>query len=822
MIHKQQVIIRPVSEKRKSAIQIAMFFTSFFLFFIIFSQIYKSFGVPVGWDTLRSVTPKDLKVLSYSTAQKGSLVAISTFSKKEGEPGIYNLISYNRGEKFFPPRKIKSVSSSEHSSVLNPQTAVSGSGNIAIIWQDFSENSSNYSLYLTESDNKGKTWSNVQELNFGNNTEMLPVIQYDEIDRLHIIFHALNEDHISIYHTMRNGESFTEPVLISLEESKIRGAFFPSVTIDKNNVYVVWQGKENAETLHDDLYFTRSIDYGKTWTTPIRATFNEYDDNAPTLAVSGETLYLVYLNNEKANWELKFIRGLGYGEVWEDNPKTIVSTNVNCLSPHLIKEDRDNLRLFWHQNTGESESIMSCSYSIVENSFTRPEQISEGETNSTVPSTLQTGKAVISIWMEDNSLVSKSTDTYVAPPSISSDTHLFGEWSQFATADIQWKPPSDDSGIAGYATIVNREKYFDPTVQNIDAPNFQTKIPFLPDGISYFHIRAIDRAGNYSRTIHFPLLVSSNPLSTPEVVSQTHEDGKSSEKRDVQFRWKQDGGERIKGFYFSFTPESAVVPKEFTEDTSLSFKDLKDGRYFLTVRAVDKTGNPGRIATFELLIGDVKAIDAMEYERMARNIEKEEEQGPVITDTPTVALTGENQQDEKEEEEKEEFILPQKEIVILFDRNPDNDPSTLKFTIQYKQDNSDAPADSMFSYTVYKNDNFYTSGQTKGTVLLEDLPEAEYSVQAHGSYSYSFDGELISGRTQSISEKITLQYSINVPVDRFYNKILSNFITDWRLNSLFVLSLCFALLFSLGFFKIYYISRVFFTRLFQRMMLIFH
>ena len=48
----------------------------------------------------------------------------------------------------------------------------------------------------------------------------------------------------------------------------------------------------------------------------------------------------------------------------------------------------------------------------------------------------------------------------------------------------------------------------------------------LTDGVYYYHIRAVDDAQNFSRTIHYKLQLALNPLPGPVVVSPTHQQGK--------------------------------------------------------------------------------------------------------------------------------------------------------------------------------------------------------------------------------------------------------------------------------------------------------
>ncbi len=817
-------------KQQRAAVQVALFACSFLLFFAIFSHIFTIFGEPVGWNLQEPVTTDNISMESFDVQQQGSLVAVAGYGTVGDKSGIVTLLSYNKGETFFKPQIVAPVSGDDQSRTITPQCAVSRAGKIALIWQDWGPNDSSYRLYLAESANRGKNWDAPRMLEFGHDMELLPAVFYDDLERLHIIYHALVGEHMRIYHTYFAETALQESVMISLEQSEIRGAFFPAVATSGGTIFAVWQGKENASTLYDDLYFTRSVDYGKTWTTPLRITVNEYDDNAPSIALEGDTLYLAYINNESGNWELKFVRGLDYGLVWEEEPATVFSTNVNCLSPRLVNDGNGSLRLFWHQNTGEHNSIMSSRYTILDNVFSEPQTISEGSADSVHPKAIVADNAVRAVWKADSSLVMKSTDTYTAPPQVASSTHPSGTWSQFASAEITWTPPADDSGIAGYATIVNRERYFDPTVQNIDASSTTTRVPFLPDGVSYFHIRAIDKAGNYSRTIHYPLLVSSNPLSIPRIVSMTHNEGKPSETRDASFSWSLEEKERVKGYYYSFNPGSAKVPETFTKDQSLRLEDLQDGRYFLTVRALDKTGNPGRIATFELVVGDAAEITADDYEHMAQNIDKEQEKTPqalageVAQDIPQTTPPRADAAVETSDNAADEAVPPPAlDVKITVNDRPAPENDVLSFTLSVSDDGKDRISGVTYLYTVFRDGRFLTRGETvSGNVTLKDLDRGEYSIQAHALYSYSLNGKAVSDRTPTSTIRVRIELFPDIPVDGFYSMISRNFISDWKVHTLFILSISFALAFSLGFFRIYFATRVFFTRLIQRMMLLFH
>ena len=125
----------------------------------------------------------------------------------------------------------------------------------------------------------------------------------------------------------------------------------------------------------------------------------------------------------------------------------------------------------------------------------------------------------------------------------------------------------------------------------------------ITDGISYYHIRAVDGAGNFSRTIHYKLQLAVNPLPGPVIVSPTNPQGKPSQFRAPVFNWSVEEPERVKGFIYSMSKDSIKMPDQFTTDMKIDFKDLEEGTYFFSVAAIDKTNQISRVSTYDFIIG---------------------------------------------------------------------------------------------------------------------------------------------------------------------------------------------------------------------------
>ena len=110
----------------------------------------------------------------------------------------------------------------------------------------------------------------------------------------------------------------------------------------------------------------------------------------------------------------------------------------------------------------------------------------------------------------------------VTPPTqpgvISSSTHLAGVQSCATTVTLSWAASSDaTAGLASYLYVINTLPAWDPT-SGTSLPSAATGATFiLPSSASarYFHVRAVDAAGNRGPTRTFgPLLVNNASVST--------------------------------------------------------------------------------------------------------------------------------------------------------------------------------------------------------------------------------------------------------------------------------------------------------------------
>ncbi len=593
---------------------------------LIFFQSKDVTTKPVGWEKSFYISTNKISPEKINVSSKGNYIVIVYEGKRGNSSGIYASISFNGGRSFLLPVKIADVSPRVN---VNPYVAVSSGGKLSVFWHDFVEADAAARIFFSNSADFGANWSKPQQVYIGYQLEMLPRVFFDHRNYLHLFFHGFQGGSFNLYHAVSSdGKKFeiTGPLMELTKD--MRGAFFPSIHMSYKSIYMVWQGK--VGDFSDDLFFMKSENYGYDWSRPRKITESKANDASPSIIFHDDNLYVVYRNNDNKNWEIKMIRGLNYGDIWETKPLTISKTNANCYSPD-ISLSKNNLYIVWYDNREKLTNIFSRKYIIKDGSLTNEVKLSGGRSNSKNPISISTGSRVMVFWKEGTRLAAKSNDVYVAPPVVYSYTHPEGRWSRKPVAVIQWRPPDDESGIIGYASIIKKpsksDRFIDinPNIINVKANITRKIIPQLDDGITYFHIRAVDAAGNFSRTVHFPLRVSANPLPAPVVVSNTHPLGKAGKSNAPQFNWAVSDTVRLKGFAYNISKDVIRSPDKFTTSFNIKFEDLEEGKYFFTLSAIDKTNMRSNPAVYPFIIGRSGKIDPDYLTRIAKEEVKIEE-----------------------------------------------------------------------------------------------------------------------------------------------------------------------------------------------------
>ncbi len=198
----------------------------------------------------------------------------------------------------------------------------------------------------------------------------------------------------------------------------------------------------------------------------------------------------------------------------------------------------------------------------------------------------------------------KDTVAPAEPSGLTSSSHFVNTWSSNSTATVSWLPSSDTtSGLDGYSYIWDTSAATTPdTTKDIEEMISMLTYTGLSDGNPhYFHIRAVDTAGNWSLASHLgPLLIdtiapteisnltSSVPISTWSVIDTI----------EVNWTAAVDETSGVAGYSYIWDTSASTVPDVINDidesNTTLITSDLIDSQnLFFHIRATDKVGNGG-------------------------------------------------------------------------------------------------------------------------------------------------------------------------------------------------------------------------------------
>jgi hypothetical protein len=130
--------------------------------------------------------------------------------------------------------------------------------------------------------------------------------------------------------------------------------------------------------------------------------------------------------------------------------------------------------------------------------------------------------------------------------------------------------------------------------------------PAQSDGTRYFHVRAVDNAGNGGSPDHYQVKIDATSPGSPTISSSTHpNEGTTYSSGSISFSWTVPSDTSgIDGYSYVFNETSGTIPNTSidTFGTSHSETVSSSGTYYLHVRAIDNAGNAGSTDHFQVVI----------------------------------------------------------------------------------------------------------------------------------------------------------------------------------------------------------------------------
>jgi hypothetical protein len=191
-----------------------------------------------------------------------------------------------------------------------------------------------------------------------------------------------------------------------------------------------------------------------------------------------------------------------------------------------------------------------------------------------------------------------------SPANLISPSHTASVWSNNNTVTARWTPSVDaTSGLDGYSILWNSSPSTNPdTEKDLDNTVTTAVSPVLADGNSYyFHIRAVDRMGNWGPSVHIgPFYVETVSPTGPTNVTGSIPINTWSNQNTIQLNWTAavDVTSGLDGYAVVWNTSPDTIPPDIkslgNSATSGISPALNDGiNHYFHIKAKDKAGNWG-------------------------------------------------------------------------------------------------------------------------------------------------------------------------------------------------------------------------------------
>lgn len=305
------------------------------------------------------------------------------------------------------------------------------------------------------------------------------------------------------------------------------------------------------------------------------------------------------------------VRARGTARIVDDDADTTPPANPTSVAsathtPSTWSDD-PYVEVTW---SGASDDSEVAGYSIEWTE--QPDSVPDGSidlTETTVAEELDDGQSWFHVRAVDTSgnpavgaahLGPFGIDT--TPPAtreLASPTHTPEVWSTNTNVLVRWTVDDETSGIDGFSFVLSADAGSVPdTTKDADEHVNGYATGALAAARVFFHLRAVDNAGNWSDTTHLgPLLLDPEAPLNPALRSTSHKVGTPSRVRTVRVVWTgaSDARSGVGGFTSEWSRQADTIP-EPTGAAPASVDQTRSpalfpGRWWFHLRTRDVAGN---------------------------------------------------------------------------------------------------------------------------------------------------------------------------------------------------------------------------------------
>jgi|WetSurMetagenome_2_1015567.scaffolds.fasta_scaffold18299_3 hypothetical protein len=296
----------------------------FYLFIFIVHCTWKIENCMCQWQTdVRITNNSYLSETCVNNARciaiSGDTLHITWLDTRDGNYEIYYNRSTNGGTTWGTDTRLtNNTGYSIHSCI-----AVSGS-NVHIAWHDFRDG--NYEIYYKRSTDGGTTWGSDVRLTNNSSDSRYACIAVSG-SNVYVVWQDLRDGNGEVYYKYSSDGGTTWGTDTRLTNAT-GDSVYPSLGISGSTIHLAWHDTRNGLP-NIEIYYKRSTDGGLTWSSDVRLTNDAAQSWYPALAVSGQTVSVVWDDARDGNQEIYYKRSTDDGITWSSDTRLTNATGIS-------------------------------------------------------------------------------------------------------------------------------------------------------------------------------------------------------------------------------------------------------------------------------------------------------------------------------------------------------------------------------------------------------------------------------------------------------------------------------------------------------------